>query len=230
MHLSALPMIYYGEVKHFVFSFVMYFLTGCFGMSITFHRLISHKSFECNKFFRVLGLLLGTIGLTGSALAWCAVHREHHYSSDTPNDPHSPLHKNYFWVEFASMFHKPRIKFLKPFLKDPTLVFLHRNYFKINMAFALILFLISPFSVIYAYLFPALLLWHGGSLINLLGHIWGYRNFDTNDSSRNNVILGFLMWGEGWHNNHHKFPARANYQSRWFEFDISYLFIRFIRK
>lgn len=230
VNLSPVVMIAYAKQFHYGVAFLVYFLTGCLGMSVTYHRLISHKAFEATTLFKVLGLFLGTIGLTGSALAWCAVHREHHLAPDTPDDPHSPHAKPYWWVEFASMFHKPKARHVRPFLKSPLIVFFHRHYFKINMAYALILSAIDPIAVIYAYLFPAFLLWHGGSLINLACHLWGYRNFEVPDKSTNNLFLGYLMWGEGWHNNHHKFPSKANNRVRWFELDISYWVILLVQK
>lgn len=198
-------------------------------MSVTYHRLISHKSFKTNNVFKIVGLFLGTVGLTGSALAWCAVHKEHHVHSDTKQDPHSPITQSFFSVQFLSMFYKPKLKYIKVFLNDPLVVFFHKNYFKINFLYALVLFIFDPFALIYAYFFPAFLLWHAGSLINSACHLYGYRNYSTNDHSKNNLVLGYLMWGEGWHNNHHRFPTAANNKVRWFELDISYFFIKMIQ-
>lgn len=229
-NISPAFMLLFANKTQASISFVVFFLTGCLGMSITYHRLVAHKSFETHQIFKTIGLFLGTIGLTGSALAWCAIHKEHHRTSDTQHDPHSPHQKSFFWVQFLSMFYTPKIKYIKPFIGDGLVVFFHKNYFRINLTYALLLLYLDPFAIIYAYLFPAFLLWHGGSAINSFGHLSGYANYNTSDKSKNNLLLGYFMWGEGWHNNHHKFPSQPNNQRRWFEIDMSFWIISVIKK
>ena len=97
-HLSFIPMIMYGEWYHWAIAFFTYFVTGCFGMTMTFHRLLSHKSWNAPKWFEIFGTLAGTYGLTGSSIGWVAVHREHHHYTDQERDPHSPKHKGFVRV------------------------------------------------------------------------------------------------------------------------------------
>jgi fatty-acid desaturase len=220
-HLSIIPMIIWGHWQHYLISFGVYFLSGCFGMSMVYHRYISHRSWPCPRWFEMLGTLFASLGLTGSSLAWCAVHRDHHAHVDKESDPHSPVHQPWWRVQFLSMVYRPKLRYLKPLLKDPFHVWMHRHYFYLQAVYVLILIAIDPFAVVYAYLFPAMILWNAGSSINTFGHLIGYRNYQLPDSSRNNVLLGFFMWGEGWHNNHHKNQKWWYFGRRWFEVDIS---------
>lgn len=224
-HLSIIPLIMYGQWYHYLMAFFVYFVTGCLGMTMTFHRLLSHKSYNSPKWFYYLGTLCGFYGLTGSPIAWAAVHREHHRYTDKELDPHSPLHKSFVSIQWLSMFETAKIRYVPDLLRDKFQVFLHKNYFYIHACIAIILFLIDPFMLVYLYLVPAAILWNAGSFINTLTHMFGYRNHDTKDSSTNLFLLGLLMWGEGWHNNHHASPANHYFGEKWWEIDIGGILI-----
>ena len=229
-HLSIIPMLFWADIEHYFITFIVYFFTGCIGMSMTYHRLLAHGSWKAPRWFEIFGTLCAVLGLTGSSLTWCSVHREHHMKSDKPEDPHSPIHIKWWKVQFLSMFFKPRLQFMRYKLNDPFHKFIHKNYFLINLAYALVLVLIEPFSLVYAWLFPAVILWNSGSLVNTAGHLFGYRNFKTADESKNNLPLALWTWGEGFHNNHHYNPANYSFKQRWFEFDMGGFLIRLIKK
>jgi fatty-acid desaturase len=224
-HISIPLMLIYGQWWHFMVAFGVYFMTGCFGMSMTYHRLLSHRSWRAPRWFEVFGTLCATYGLTGSSIAWPAIHRQHHRFSDKENDPHSPWHKTFMQVQFLSLLPKPSLKLVRDLIADPFHKFLHRHYFTLHALILIAFLVINPFAAVYLYLFPAVMLWHAGSAINTIGHRFGYRNFETADHSQNNPVLGIFMWGEGWHNNHHRYPARASFKVRWFEFDLSAILI-----
>lgn len=194
-HLSLVPMVLYGDWYHYLIAIFIYFLSGCLGMTMTYHRLLSHKSWNPPKFIEYLFSLFATIGLTGPAISWVAVHREHHAFTDTEKDPHSPNYKGRFYSHVLSMFIKPKITYAKHLLKDKFYQTQHTYYFQINLLYAFFLYLIDPFAVIYAWLVPAAILWNAGSSIVSLSH----RNFSTH----NDIILAILVWGEGYHKNHH---------------------------
>jgi len=80
---SIVPMIYYASFEHYLISIFVYFLNGCLGMIATYHRLLSHGSWQCSKFIEKLFVMFATIGLTGPAIDWVAIHRKHHRYSDT---------------------------------------------------------------------------------------------------------------------------------------------------
>ena len=229
-HLSIIPMIMYGSWYHWLLGFGVYFITGCFGMTMTYHRLLSHNSWNAPKWYEYFGSLCGTYGLTGSTVGWVAIHKEHHHHTDTEKDPHSPEHMGFFRVQWLSMFEEPNPRYVVRLIRDPIHMFLHKFYFFIHIAIAGIWYFIDPMLMVAAYLFPAMLLWNAGSFINTLTHLTGYRNWETKDNSTNIPLLGILMWGEGWHNNHHHDPQNKSFKYKWWEFDMGGMFIKLLEK
>jgi stearoyl-CoA desaturase (delta-9 desaturase) len=225
-HLAIIPMLLYASWWQYLVSFAVYFFTGCLGMSMTYHRLLSHRSWQAPGWFKYVGVICGSLGLTGSALAWASVHRTHHRFSDQIRDPHSPHQEPWWKVQFLSMYHRPDLRTARDLLQDSFIVWTHRHYLGLQVLYISLLLVISPFAVVYAYLVPAAILWQAGSSVNTIGHLFGYRRFATGDQSRNNVALGFLLWGEGWHNNHHRNPSAKSFSRHWLELDISHILIR----
>ncbi len=228
-NLSLLPLLYFANPKQLSITFIVYFVTGCFGMSLTYHRLLSHKSWEAPNWFYYFGSFAGTVGLTGSPLAWVAIHREHHLHTDTRKDPHSPLFKGIFTAQYLTMFPQPKMNYVKDLLAMPLQKFIHRNYWPIQIFWIAILFFFDPFAIVYGYLAPAALLWNTGSAINTINHKFGYINHKLENNSKNNLLLGFLAWGEGWHNNHHANPKAWYFGERKYEFDIGGFFIKLLK-
>lgn len=229
-HVALVAQIFYGEWQHWAITAVVYFMTGCFGMTMTFHRLLSHMSWNAPRWFEIFGTLCATYGLTGSSIGWVAIHREHHHHTDEENDPHSPKHKGFLAVQWLSMFEQPNPRYAMHLIRDPFHAWLHKHYFKIHLMIFVGLLSISPMLLISAYLAPAAVLWNAGSFINTLTHMIGYRNHDTKDDSTNIWWLGYLMWGEGWHNNHHHRPSAASFGERWWEIDVGHMLIKLIGK
>lgn len=225
-HLSIIPLIVYGHWYHYLIVFLVYFITGCFGMTMTYHRLLSHKSWEPPKWFVYFGSLAGFYGLVGSPVAWVAIHREHHHYTDKEKDPHSPKHHGFVKVQWLSMFDKVNPKYSAHLLRDKFQIFLHKKYFLIHSLIFLFWIIIDPMMAVAAYLAPAAVLWNMGSFINTFTHMFGYRNFNSNDNSTNVHILGYLVWGEGWHNNHHAAPNNPIFKEKWWEIDIGGWFIK----
>jgi len=189
-HLSIIPMIMYGSLHHWLIGFAVYFVTGCFGMTMTYHRLLSHNSWNAPTWYEYFGTLCGTYGLTGSSIGWVAIHKEHHHHTDKEGDPHSPEHMGFFRVQWLSMFETPNPRYVIRLIRSKFHSFLHNWYFAIHLVIALIWYFIDPMLLVAAYLFPAMLLWNAGSFINTLTHTFGYRNHDTDDNSTNIPVLG----------------------------------------
>ena len=227
-HLSIIPMIMYGAWYHWAIAFFVYFITGCFGMTMTYHRLLSHASWKAPKWFHYFGSLAGTYGLTGSTIGWVAIHREHHVHTDDEDDPHSPAYKGFLKVQWLSMFDTPNPRYVVKLIRNKFHLFTHRYYFLIHLAIAGTWYMIDPMLLVSAYLFPAMILWNAGSFINTLTHMIGYRNHQTSDNSTNIPLLGILMWGEGWHNNHHANPNNSSFKYKWWEIDVGGWFIKLL--
>jgi stearoyl-CoA desaturase (delta-9 desaturase) len=224
-------------------------LTGL-GITIGFHRLLTHRSFETYGWLRALWMLAGALSVEGSPLVWCAIHRRHHQRSDKPGDPHSPhLHGGGFWNTVRGLWHShtgwlfsgywsfPDLKrYVPDLLADRLLVAVDRVYYVwvlLSLAVPAALGGLCTLSwtgallgLIWGGLVRILLTHHITWSINSICHVIGRRHFQSGDHSRNNLICGILGFGEGWHNNHHAFPVSARHGLLWWQFDASWLIIR----
>lgn len=213
--------------------FFMYFVYGGLGITTMFHKCLTHGSYKTYKFIERLFSLFGTLSGTGSSIAWVAMHVEHHKFSDTENDPHSP--KNGGIRIFLSNYNIDSKKINGPskrLLRDKFHLFLHNYYLIIHLSWASFLFLLFGVDALFGfYIIPAALTMLMSYFIIYFCHskIFGYQNFDANDDSKNNLFAGYFIFGEGWHNNHHKYPKKSNYKEKWWEFDLSYYIIKLIK-
>ncbi len=225
----------------------MYVVTGL-GVTVGFHRLFVHRSFETVRPVKILLAVLGSMTVQGPLLAWAATHRRHHQHSDGSEDPHSPHHfGGGVRGVIAGLWHA-HIGWL--FIGDPPNV----NRYVRDLYEDRALRAVSRFFgawVVLGLLIPTVIgglligTWTGALLgflwgglvrifvghhltwsINSVCHIWGSQTYNSHDESRNNVICGYLAMGEGWHNNHLAFPNSARLGLSWWQFDLSYLVIR----
>lgn len=216
------------SINWWLLSLGVYFLTGCLGVTITFHRYLTHRSFHLPKYLEYLFSWFGAMGGTGSPLGWVAVHKQHHQNSDKKADPHSP--HIYGWKVLFSSYNFDFDKWqVRRLITDRFHVLLHNYYHLVLVVWALLLLLIDVRLLLFGFIVPvAIQIWIS-NMSNWGNHLYGYRNFETGEDSRNTWWLAMITWGEGWHNNHHRYPGNWNLQKRWWELDISSLVIRFIR-
>ena len=231
---------------HLILMVVMYLLTAV-GITIGYHRLFTHKSFETNRVVKAILAILGSMAVEGPLLKWVAMHRRHHQHSDEDGDPHSPhLHGEGLWGVVTGMWHA-HVGWI--FDQDPANVERYVGDLKKDRALRWIS-ATFPLWVLVSMLLPTVLggllslSWMGALLgflwgglariflvhhvtwsINSVCHLWGSRDFESHDESRNNFIFGVLALGEGWHNNHHAFPTSARHGLRWWQIDASYWII-----
>jgi stearoyl-CoA desaturase (delta-9 desaturase) len=231
-HIALIWALFSFSATDWLFTIGVYFLTGCLGVTVTLHRYYSHKSFKfkhdwVRKFFTVCSVW----GIIGDPIAWVNNHRQHHRLTDRPGDPHSPSVLGFATVQWFSMFHSyTKLRLVPDMIRDNFLVWIHRNYFKIHWVILVVFCLISIKMTAVFYLVPAAILWNMGSLVNTINHTLGYRSHDTKDNSTNNPVLGYLVWGEGWHNNHHYIPSAKKFGEQWWEFDLGYQIIRAVER
>jgi fatty-acid desaturase len=225
---------------------------GVIGINVTYHRLVSHRAFSCPRWFECTLAIIGTCCLQFSPAHWAAVHRKHHHHTDDELDPHSPL-RSFFWghmgwlvVKTDDMARRPLMeRYAKDLMRDPLYVWLDRrnNWIRISMLSWLCYFVVgfgvmffsgasnaeaAQFGLsllVWGAVLRTVVVWHSTWLVNSASHLWGYRNYETPDQSRNNVFVSALVGGE-WHNNHHADPRSARQGHKWWEIDLAWLAIR----
>jgi stearoyl-CoA desaturase (Delta-9 desaturase) len=241
----------WGRALHWsdVFLFLgMYALTGL-GITVGFHRHLTHRSFKAKPWLHGLLAIFGSAAIEGPVISWVADHRKHHAFSDEPGDPHSPhvdhghglagalrglFHAHMGWL-FIHTQRGNKERFAPDLLADPVISWVDRTFI-----YWAILGLLVPFAlgwVIGGTLFAALtgLLWgglvrvfvlhHFTYSINSLCHVFGNRDYETTDESRNLALIAIPTFGEAWHNNHHAFPTSATHGLGRWQLDISALVI-----
>lgn len=195
------------------------------------HRYFTHQSFNTNKFWHILLCLTAPLVGAGSPVGYAITHRAHHKYSDKELDPHSPKFQGLFNVVMVRWNWDGVIPKLTKNLKDPWVLLAHRWYLMIIIIFCSALLIVDPLlflSYCIAMLLGKLNMFSNNYVCHLPNVKINYRNFDTPDTSQNNVINGWIV-GE-WHNNHHARPRDWNQRVRWWEWDIPSLFIRLIKK
>ena len=229
---------------------VMYLLAG-FGVTIGFHRLLTHRAFEAPAAVRATLAALGSMSVQGAVIHWVADHRKHHTFTDDDGDPHSPhthggegargvltglWHSHTGWLFDTSASTEVR-RFAPDLLRDPALRFVDR-WFLGWVALGLVLpffagFALSGWEVtaglsalLWGGLVRIFLLHHATWSVNSICHMYGSRPFAIRDESRNNWAVALVTFGEGWHHNHHAFPTSARHGLRRLQFDPTYLVIR----
>jgi len=225
----------------------MYIATAL-GITIGYHRYFTHRSFQTPRFIQCILAVLGSMALEGPVLKWAATHRRHHQCSDRPGDPHSPHnHGEGFIGILRGMWHAhmgwifngdPRnlYRYVPDLSRDRLLRVMSRLWL-LWAALGVILPAVigglitlswsgALMGLLWGGLVRIFLVHHVTWSINSVCHLWGTRPFHNHDQSRNNFIFGIVGMGEGWHNNHHAFPASARHGLRWWEVDFSYYLIR----
>jgi len=236
-------------------AFLGLYVFGTLGISLCFHRLLTHRGMVCPKWLEHTFAILGVCCLQDTPGRWVAYHRLHHEHADRQPDPHSPL-VHFLWAHMGWLMIKnrelTRLRILelyaKDILRDPFYARLERKFrwfwlvvisWGVFFAGGVLAALLCGGSaiealqlglsvLIWGVFVRTVLVWHITWSVNSVTHLWGYRNYDTDESSRNNVIIGFLSNGEGWHNNHHADPHSARYGHLWWEFDVTWLTIRLL--
>lgn len=213
-------------IWNLVVSVFIYFFLGCFGISLGYHRYLSHKSFEPRPLFNNLMIFLGMISCGGSPLSWASAHRYHHLHTDKDKDIHSV--KRDGWLKVYFHLWRPfyiKARMIKDLLSDKKILFLHRYYFLLVGAWAVLLYSISIKAGIYGFSIPAILSFHFYGLVNVMGHAFGSRPLTTDDTTTNHWFVNIFVFGEGWHQNHHLIQSSHRIGLRPGELDISAWFI-----
>jgi fatty-acid desaturase len=236
VHILAVASLFWFSWQGLLAWAVLHFATGCLGITLGYHRLLTHRSFKAPKWLERTLAFFGILSLEGSPLEWVSHHRMHHSHVDTPKDPHNARAGFWFshigWLfrvvpEFDDVARQRR--FARDIVADPVLMFLGRPVVMIAIQVALgaLLWAVGGFGCMMMGIFLRLVtVYHITWFVNSAAHMWGYRNWDVDDISRNNWWVAILAFGEGWHNNHHAFPDVAPAGIKWWEFDLTFMIIR----
>jgi len=223
---------------------VMYFATGL-GITVGFHRMLTHRSFETSRPVKALFAILGSAAVEGPVISWVADHRKHHAFTDREGDPHSPhvdhghglrgalrglFHAHVGWL-FIHTQRAAKDRYAGDLIEDPVIAWVSRTFFLWAA-----LGLVVPFALGWAIgggvgagftgllwggAVRMLVLHHVTYSINSLCHVFGSRRYATDDESRNLAWLAPLAMGENFHNNHHAFPTSARHGLGRHQWDLS---------
>jgi stearoyl-CoA desaturase (delta-9 desaturase) len=228
----------------FVVFAIMYLVSGL-GVTVGFHRLLTHRSFKTKPWLRATFAAAGSVAIEGPVISWVADHRKHHAFSDQEGDPHSPhagheggfrgalkglLHAHVGWL-FIHTQRANKERYAPDLMKDPKIRFVERTFLWWALGGLAVPFVLGGLiggswhsawtGLLWGGLIRVLLLHHVTYSINSLCHFFGRRRFETGDESRNLAWLAPLSLGEAWHNNHHAFPTSAAHGMRRWEVDPS---------
>jgi fatty-acid desaturase len=232
-------------------------LCGLLGINLCYHRLLTHRGLKCPKWLEHAMVVIAMSCLQETPARWVAIHRRHHQFADEQPDPHSPL-AGFFWSHIGwILVHQPELsrlgiyeRYAKDILRDRFYVALERHHWLIWInLLQMPVFFGAGFAVawlsgetaaaaamtglsilMFGVFVRTVLVWHITWAINSVTHVWGYRNYETDEDSRNNLVVGLISNGEGWHNNHHADPRSARHGHRWWEIDNTWLTIRLLER
>ncbi len=260
IHVAALLVLvpYLFTWSGVILAIVGHFFFGMLGITVGYHRLLTHRGFTCPRWLEHSFAILGMCNLQDSPARWVAIHRLHHQHSDQQPDPHTPL-ANFLWAHIGWVVCRHRDldrtthyeRYVRDLLRDPFYLRMERysGWFFIFIAHAALITLAGAAYgywiaggssseairyaaswYVWAVAMRTVFVLHGTWAVNSLTHVAGYRNYDTRDNSRNNWLVALWTHGEGWHNNHHAQPRSARHGHRWWELDMSWWVIAMLEK
>jgi len=240
IHLACFAVIWVGfSWIAFAVAVALYFVR-MFAITGGYHRYFSHRSYKTSRAFQLILGILGATSAQKGPLWWASHHRHHHQYSDKPEDIHS-AHMNGIWWShvgwvLSTRFLEARLELIKDFLKFPEIVLLEKYNLVPPVVLAVLCYCFGVFCSSY---FPSLgtsgsqmlvwgffvsttFLYHGTFLVNSFTHLVGKKRFKTDDESRNSLVIALITMGEGWHNNHHRYPGSEKQGFYWWEIDMSH--------
>jgi len=246
IHISCLAILWVGWSFTAVMVAIGLYFVRMFAITGFYHRYFSHRTFKTSRLGQFIFALLGNSAVQKGPLWWAAHHRDHHRYSDKEGDIHSPHRQGIYWshigwITSPSNF-RTKLENVKDFAKFPELRFLDRFDVLVPIVLATGLFALGyvlnktlpelgtsgPQLLVWGFVISTVFLFHGTFAINSLAHLIGRRRYQTTDQSRNSFLLALITLGEGWHNNHHHFPASTRQGFFWWEVDITYYILRFL--
>jgi stearoyl-CoA desaturase (delta-9 desaturase) len=246
VHLGCLGVIWTGASATAIAVAAGLFWLRMFAITAFYHRYFSHRAFGTSRAAQFAFALLGASAAQRGPIWWAAHHRHHHARADRPDDCHSPREHGFLWSHcgwfLARENFATRTALVPDLARYPELRWLDRYDVAVPAALALGLFAAGTWLeraapalgtdawqlLVWGFCISTVVLWHATFTINSLAHRFGSRRYATRDESRNSLWLALLTLGEGWHNNHHRYPAAARQGFYWWELDVSWYALRLL--
>ena len=244
LHVACFAALWTGVGGFAVGFAILMYVVRMFGVTAALHRYFSHRTYRTSRVFQFLLAVLAASCVQRGALWWAATHRHHHRHSDDEEDKHSPVVSGFWWSHIGWITSRRNFPTdyagIRDFARYPELVFLNRFDTLVPALLALATWglgaLLEKYApglgvtgmqlLVWGFVISTVAVFHGTACINSLSHVFGTRRFGTHDHSRNNGLLAFLTLGEGWHNNHHRYPASVRQGFYWWEFDPTWWALR----
>jgi stearoyl-CoA desaturase (delta-9 desaturase) len=212
----------------------LHWVTGGLGITLGYHRLVTHRSFQTPKWLEYFLVFCGTLACEGGPIEWIGMHRIHHLHSDQQGDPHDS-NQGFWWSHMGWMLHDVEAKaeiarFTKDIGDDPVYQFLQKYFIPIQVVLGVLLYLMGgwPF-VIWGVFVRLVVVFHCTWFVNSATHKFGYRTYESGDRSTNCWWVALVTYGEGWHNNHHAYQYSARHGMEWWEIDQTWITIQFLQ-
>jgi stearoyl-CoA desaturase (Delta-9 desaturase) len=230
VHLLPFLAVFTGVTLKVVILAVVTYSVRLFFITGGYHRYFSHRSYRLSRFPQFVMAFGGTMAAQKGPLWWAAHHRNHHQFADTERDTHSPQ-RGFWWSHvgwiLCDKFGESRHDNIRDFAKYPEIRFLDKHDWIGPWTLGVICYLIGGWSgLLIGFFGSTVVLWHTTFTVNSLAHVFGRRVYDTPDTSRNSLLVAIATGGEGWHNNHHRYPFAARQGFRWWQIDTTYYVLR----
>jgi len=240
LHLGCFAVIWVGFSWPSLIAAGVLYLIRMFAITGFYHRYFSHRTYHTSRGVQFLFALVGNSSMQRGPLWWAATHRHHHKHADHEEDIHSPVISGFLWSHIGWLTSARNFptayKNIPDLCKFPELVFLNRFDQLVPLLYGVLMLgigwlletLLPQTGVttwqffVWTFFISTTVLLHGTLFINSLAHVWGKRRYETEDDSRNSLLLAIITLGEGWHNNHHRYPHSTRQGFCWWEIDPTY--------
>jgi sn-1 stearoyl-lipid 9-desaturase len=231
---AVVPAFFHWQVL--VLVAVIAYVTGALGITLCYHRTLTHRGLRLRKPLEYALATCGTLAMQGDPITWVAVHRKHHAHADREGDPHS-IHLGFKWAHMDWLYRyngdlpseEEMRRYAPDLYADPYYRALRYLNLPLQVVFGLVLLAIGGWSwVVWGIFVRLVICYHSTWLVNSAAHMLGYRTFQTPDRSTNCWWVALISFGEGWHNNHHAFPFSARHGLRWFEIDLTWWHVKLL--
>jgi sn-1 stearoyl-lipid 9-desaturase len=212
---------------------LFHWVTGGLGITLGWHRLVTHRSFVLPKWLEYFFVFCGALSCQGGVIDWVGEHRQHHLYSDQNLDPHDS-NKGFWWSHILWLFYESHAeteidRYTKDIADDPVYQFFQKKFIPIQVALGVVLYLLGGWSFVVWGIFVRLVVtFHCTWFVNSATHKFGYRTYESGDRSTNCWWVALVSYGEGWHNNHHAFQYSARHGMQWWEIDITWMTIQLL--